>query len=718
VEQKKRRKKANNRGPSAREDNPSRIPEILAPAGSLTAFSAAVEAGADAVYLGLKEFSARAYAENFSLSDLSRLVPLAHERGVKVFVAFNSLVKERDLAHVTRLLDGLAIIGPDAIILQDLGVLRLVKKHFPALEVHASTLTTIHNQSGIHAAEKMGFERVVLARELTLNEIGRLTRNTRLGLEIFVHGALCFSFSGLCLMSSFLGGRSSLRGACTQPCRRRYKQGKKGGYFFSPTDLSALELIPAVKKLNLAALKIEGRMKGAHYVGNVVRAYRLLLDAADHELDHALAEARTLVENSLGRTVSTGFFLTPLPEDTLAPNLAATSGIFLGSVQNATAKGVSLKLKSSLNTGDRLRIQYKQSGEQKAFRFKEMTLAGEKIQKADEGEEIFLYTPFAAARGDLVFKVDIAKTEKSAQGSGFMEEFKKQPPQNLAASPRLKQILRGLKNGQRRQSGRTKREIWYKIGQARELPGIAELNPDRIILPLTRQNLKRSTALRRRLGPVYERIIWLLPPVLFDSKLKETHQDLATLRRQNARAFMISNLGHLGLIEETQSRKKGGEPTVFADYQLNCLNTETEYQLKDLGLEGIVLSIENSERNLKQMMELNGPIDRLLYIYGRPALFHSRLVPKNLKESTVVESPRRERFRLRLETESTRVFAEKPIFFGSILKFKSLAGVKALIIDLENDPHPLSTAREVKKAVTRGKPLKGTSNFNFKRGLF
>ena len=153
-------------------------------------------------------------------------------------------------------------------------------------------------------------------------------------------------------------------------------------------------------------------------------------------------------------------------------------------------------------------------------------------------------------------------------------------------------------------------------------------------------------------------------------------------------------------------------------YQLNCLNTETEYQLKDLGLEGIVLSIESSERNLKQLMKHSGPIDRLLYIYGRPALFHSRLVPKNLKENTVVESPRRERFRLRLEPESTRVFAETPIFFGSILKFKSLAGVKALIIDLENDPHPLAAAREVKKAITRGKPLKGTSNFNFNRGLF
>ena len=200
--------------------------------------------------------------------------------------------------------------------------------------------------------------------------------------------------------------------------------------------------------------------------------------------------------------------------------------------------------------------------------------------------------------------------------------------------------------------------------------------------------------------------------------MMDFRQDLAALQRINARAFMISNLGHLALIEETQTGRKGKKPAVFADYHFNCLNTQTEIGLKNLGLNGVVLSIENSERNFKRVMSQSGPIDRLLYIYGRPALFNSRFLLKNLKENTVVESPRRERFRFRFEPDTTKVFAEKPIFFGPLLKSKSLTGVKALIIDLEFDPHPLSTAREVKKAITRGQSLKGTSKFNLHRGLF
>ena len=459
-------------------------------------------------------------------------------------------------------------------------------------------------------------------------------------------------------------------------------------------------------------------MKGAHYVSSVVRAYRLLLDTPEQDLARTLHEAEGLIENSLGRSVSKGFFISPQPQDTLTPNRAATSGLFLGSVEHASSKGFSLKLKSNLNTGDRLRIQHKSSGEQEAFRLKEMTRSKEKTQNAVLGEEVFLHTSFTAVRGDLVFKVDTAKVERSAQESALVLDFKKRSAKNLKPSPRFEKALKTIKNKQGRRMQSTRRETWYKIGRAQELPGISELNPDRIILPLTRQNLKRSTALRRRLGPVFDRIIWSLPPILFDSKMEETRQDLAVLGRMNARAFIISNLGHLAMIEETQTGKKGKKPAIFADYHLNCLNTQTENQLKKLGLNGVVLSIENSERNFKRVMGLSGPIDRLLYIYGRPALFNSRFLLKNLKENTVVESPRRERFRLRFEPDTAKVFAERPIFFGPLLKSTSLAGVKALIIDLEFDPHPLSTAREVKKAITRGQSLKGTSKFNFHRGLF
>ena len=167
-------------------------PELLAPAGSLASWAAAVEAGADAVYLGFKEFSARAYAANFSLDDLARIVPLTHERGAKIFVAFNSLLKEAELPRVAQTLDVLSQIGPDALIIQDIGLRHFIKSHYPHLELHASTLMAVHNLPGLNVLAARGFSRAVLARELTLDEIDDLASASPLGLEIFIHGAMCF----------------------------------------------------------------------------------------------------------------------------------------------------------------------------------------------------------------------------------------------------------------------------------------------------------------------------------------------------------------------------------------------------------------------------------------------------------------------------------------------------------------------------------------------
>lgn len=196
--------------------------ELLAPAGTVETFFAALENGADAVYLGLKAFSARAYAANFTLAQVSSLAQVSRQRGCKLYVALNALVKEEERPELMETLGALQEIGPDALIIQDLGVYYLVRQHYPALPVHASTLLTIHNSLGVAQAAAMGFKRVVLARELTLSELAAIRRQTRLELEVFIHGALCYSFSGLCLFSSYLGGRAATRGRCTQPCRRLY----------------------------------------------------------------------------------------------------------------------------------------------------------------------------------------------------------------------------------------------------------------------------------------------------------------------------------------------------------------------------------------------------------------------------------------------------------------------------------------------------------------
>lgn len=694
-------------------------PELMAPAGSLATWAAALDAGADVVYLGLKEFSARAFAANFSLADLSSLVPLTHERGARIFVAFNSLLKEQDLPQAARILDALTRIRPDALIIQDLGLRRLIRQHFPGLEVHASTLMAVHNLEGLHVLARLGFHRAVLARELTLKEIEHLAVRSPLPLEIFIHGAMCFSFSGLCLMSSFLGGKGSLRGACVQPCRRRYTAGKKTGFFFSPTDLDAVEVFGRIRELPVSALKIEGRMKGPEYVSSVVRAYRLILDAPPSDLGEALAEAQEILTASLGRHRSTGFFLSAHPTAGLAPRHAATSGLYVGQFQDAASDGGTVRLKEALEVGDRLRVQFKTDDERRAFTLKKIVVDGRSASRAEPGEIAHLETPFAVSEGDLVFKVGAAGSEQDALNSPLVRAFKSSPGRETPPSARLKGILARLESRPSpRGPASRKPEIWFRLARVEDIGGLSAMNPDRIIVPINRSNIRRAASLKRRLGPLFDRLIWGLPPLVFEPAMGPLRTDLSQLHKMGAREFMISNLGHLPLLQPSQTGGRGRPHRVFADYRLNCLNTLTEAELADAGVQAVTLCIENDDANLRQVLEAPGPIPRLLYLYGQPPLFTSRYSPAGLKDNLPVDSPKGERFRLRSEPDYVMAFAERPIFLAPLLRFKPFSGVKAFIVDLENDPRPLATAREVVDAVNKGRPMKTASRFNLKRGLY
>ena len=194
--------------------------ELLAPAGSTESFLAAIDGGADAIYCGTSLLNARMRAKNFTIPQLSYLVPYAHSRGVKIYITMNTLVKNGELESIFDLLYQLSQLEVDAIIVQDIGLIEIAKNYFPSLSIHASTQMAIHNLDGVEVAEKLGMERVILARELTIDEIGYITRRSNIEVEIFVHGALCYSISGICLASSYLGGMSGNRGKCTQVCRR------------------------------------------------------------------------------------------------------------------------------------------------------------------------------------------------------------------------------------------------------------------------------------------------------------------------------------------------------------------------------------------------------------------------------------------------------------------------------------------------------------------
>ena len=266
--------------------------ELLAPAGTKEAFLAAVENGANAVYLAGKMFGARAYASNFDEDAMAEVIRHAHLKKVQVHVAVNTIVDSEELPQLKEYLSFLYDAGADAILLQDLGAVRLAKEIVPQMPLHASTQMTVHNIAGVQALEELGFSRVVLARELSIAEIRDICRKSRVEIESFVHGALCVCYSGQCLMSSMIGGRSGNRGRCAQPCRLPYTLvdakgsdvlGESAGNFLlSPRDLNAVELIPQLLDAGIDSLKIEGRMKRPEYVATIVHTYR---KAIDHHLN-------------------------------------------------------------------------------------------------------------------------------------------------------------------------------------------------------------------------------------------------------------------------------------------------------------------------------------------------------------------------------------------------------------------------------------------------
>ena len=249
-------------------------PEILAPCGNKEALYAAVAAGADACYLAGNSFGARAFARNFSSDELIAAIEYAHLHGVKIYLTANTLLKDDEFTYLYDELVPLYEHGLDAVLVQDFGVLRMIRKCFPGLPIHTSTQMNITGINGMFLAEKMGAERVVAAREMSLKEMRYIKENSKLELEAFVHGAMCFCYSGRCLMSSMAGGRSGNRGKCAQPCRMRYD----GSYKFSMKDMCTIQYIPELIEAGIDSLKIEGRMKNEYYVAAVTDAYKQMVE--------------------------------------------------------------------------------------------------------------------------------------------------------------------------------------------------------------------------------------------------------------------------------------------------------------------------------------------------------------------------------------------------------------------------------------------------------
>ncbi len=351
---------------------PLKLPELLAPAGDWDCARAAVENGADAIYFGLDRFNARMRAQNFTEADLPALMEFLHRRGVRGYVTFNTLVFTDELADAEDYLRSVISAGVDAAIVQDVGICRLIRKISPDFPIHGSTQLTVTSPAGVEFARSLGCELVVLARENSIREIEAIQTAQRdqasvagtpapLPLEVFVHGALCVAYSGQCLTSESLGGRSANRGECAQACRMPYELVSDGQtvdlgdrrYLLSPQDLSGLEVLPDLVRAGVRSLKIEGRLKSAEYVASITRVYRRALDqlAASASAESS-SEARYELEMAFSRGLYTGWFRGINNQELAHARFGKKRGVYLGEVSAVGPNAVRLRLEGPLKPGD------------------------------------------------------------------------------------------------------------------------------------------------------------------------------------------------------------------------------------------------------------------------------------------------------------------------------------------------------------------------------
>lgn len=565
------------------------LPELLSPAGNFEALIAAIEAGADAVYLGGKSFGARAFAENFDINELTRAVEYAHLFGVKLFVTVNTLVYDKELDAMRAYLMELYKMGVDAVIVSDLGVVREIKRTVPNLKIHSSTQMSIHNTDGAKVAHGLGAERVVVARELPLCELKSVVENSPVFIEYFLHGALCVCHSGQCLFSSLVGGRSGNRGECAQPCRLPFNGDKY------PLSLSELSLANHVKELiesGVASLKIEGRMKSADYVYNVTKIYRRLLD----ENRNINEKENLLLKNTFSRSGFTdGYFVndkfTKMTGIRSEEDKKRTRELETRTFEAAKAP---LKAKIEIKRGEpvRLELTIKENG-------KTVTVYGATPENANtspltkEGVRARLMkmgtTHFSLFENDVEINLD----EGLNLPPSAINAIRRDAAERLASQKRELQESSFTYTKLRKKSEKLNTALFLN---AREFEKYEKGKSyfDICFLPI--EYFESKEAVDSRVG-VY------IPPVIFDGERERAINLLKKAEKAGAAHALITNISNIELLS-------GFNFEITADFRLNISNSESARELISLSVERFIL---HPEITLPMARDIGGGV----IVYGR-----------------------------------------------------------------------------------------------------
>jgi putative protease len=670
-------------------------------------FLAAVDNGADAVYLGLKQLSARASAVNFTLDELALLIPYARKRHVSIYVALNSLMAATEVAETLDLLQAVSDMSVDALIVQDPGVFALVRRWFPQVRLHASTLMTAHNHAGVNQLARMGAERVVLARELGIQEIEQIAGKTRVDLEMFVHGALCFSYSGMCLASSFRGGQSGLRGRCVQPCRLRFRQGRKEGYFLSCNDFCGLPLIPHLKRLRIASFKIEGRMKSADYIAQVVRAYRLVLDAGPGEEPSAIRQGQEWLNLSPSRRLTTGYLKGEADKEILTPHRSGSSGLWVATVQEASARGTTVLLRHDLQAGDRLRPEAREGHEEEIFEVDGLaTRDGDTLDRGRSGERTLLITTANLSPGMRLFKVG----RRASPPQTLWKRLRREVARPAAFRKRfLGTSEEAFLPGDPVSRDETRDTLILKVGDVKDLLRALDLPARQVLLSATPTNLERLAKIKLS-GKQRQLFSWSLPPLIAEKQLEYYRAAVGWYLKKGFIRWELNNWGHFDFFPEE------GNQAIMAGSRLNVRNVAALKGLADLGCRRAVLCDEITRSELEFLARESWPLAPVLCVFGWPPLFSSRLRP-GLDEDRPFFTPRKEGYVYKRLGDFSFVYADRPFSWFGQLDFLRSAGYRQHLVDASDGPHgSMPPLEQIVQAYFHQRPLPGQSSlFNLER---
>jgi putative protease len=714
------------------------IPELLAPAGSPEALDAAVAEGADAVYLGLKSFNARMRTVNFAYSRFEAALRALHRMGRKVYVTVNTVFEQREADRMYQLLKYLSSAGPDGLIVQDFGVIRMAAANFPSLKLHASTQMNVASSAGVNLLSKHGLSRVVLSRELSLNEIRDIRGRTNAGLEVFVHGSLCVSESGLCLFSSYLGGKSANRGMCTQACRRLYRQGGGQGYYFSPADLELVSLVPCLAETGINSLKIEGRMKSAEYVGTVVSAYRRVLDGLETGREESVREAEAILRNDFAREKTRYYFFDaadglPAPAPLwLKADQDGGTGIPLGTLLRVRGSGADRQ--GLVQTGpvlprpgDSLRIHRADDSERKTFKLRQAEAEhGAGTGQTAEPAGLWLSVPEGFNAGDSVYLVQtrlMGRRYPQLVKEADLGAFKRAPGREKAP---VIELERSNKKDAPFPEG-----IYAAVSRIEDLYALQSVRPLRVMLPLNGETADHLLDAARPLPFNAGEIILTLDPWFPQSAEPFLSETVPRLRALGYHQFEVNNLGHFALFKNNAAlfRNSAAPPkdsaakpaALIAGPFLYTFNRWAAAFVLSLGAAAFVTPLENNRQNLERTVSPGRRSLALITLFARPALFRIRASLKRQYNFGVFEDGRGEQFRLLAgggEDGGSQVIPEKPFSIVDKRPFLEEAGFRRFIIDLSGPPVKKKDYKVLMAALGNAAPLPNITRFNWKDGFY